>query len=123
MSHNTIQTPGGPSVLRKAVNGMDSALLETLEKSPYSLEDLDVIIPHQANRRITDGLVEKLGIPESKVCRTIDLIGNTSGATVPISLDMAIRGENNVVRVKPGDIVGLTAVGAGYSIGAIVFQY
>jgi len=121
--HNTIQMPGGPSVLRRAVNGMAGALLETLEKSPYNLEDLDVIIPHQANRRITDGLVEKLGIPESKICRTIDLIGNTSGASVPISLDMAIRGGNDVVRVKPGDIVGLTAVGAGYSIGAVVFEY
>lgn len=121
--HNKIHMPGGPQVLRRAVNGMGQALLEALEKSPYELEDLDVIIPHQANRRITDGLVEKLGIPEEKVCRTIDLIGNTSGSTIAISLDMAVRGKLNGVQIKPGDIVGLTAVGAGYSIGAIVFEY
>jgi 3-oxoacyl-[acyl-carrier-protein] synthase-3 len=121
--HNTIHMPGGPKVLRRAVNGMAQALLDALEQSPYELADLDVIIPHQANHRITDGLIEKLRIPAEKVCRTIDSIGNTSGASVAISLDMAVRREAGDVTVKPGDIVGLTAVGAGYSIGAIVFEY
>ena len=121
--HNTIHMPGGPKILRKAVNGMANALLEALTLCPYELDDLDVIIPHQANHRITDGLIEKLGVPEEKVCRSIDSIGNTSGASVAISLDMAIRGKEGAVKVKPGDIVGLVAVGAGYSIGAIVFEY
>ena len=121
--HNTIHMPAGPMVLRRAVNGMVQALMEALEPSPYELEDLDLIIPHQANRRITDGLVEKLGIPESKVCRTIDSIGNTSGSTVAISLDMAVHGKAGNAVVKSGDVVGLSAVGAGYSIGAVVFEY
>ncbi len=121
--HNTICMPGGPQVLRRAVNGMAQALLNAIAQSPYKLEDLDVIIPHQANRRITDGLIEKLEIPEEKVCRTIHLIGNTSGATVAISLDMAIHGKAGNIRVKPGDLVGLVAVGAGYSIGAVIFEY
>jgi len=120
---STLHMPGGPRVLRKAVNGMAEALLKALEQSPYELKELDVIIPHQANRRITYGLIEKLGVSKKKVCRVIDVIGNTSGASVAISLDMAIRGEAGEVRIKRGDKVGLTAIGGGYSIGAVVLQY
>lgn len=119
----TLHMPGGPQVLRKAVNGMAQALLKALEQSPYELEDLDVVIPHQANRRITNGLIEKLAIPPEKVCRIIDEIGNTSGASVAISLDMAIRGQIKDLKIKPGDKVGLTAIGGGYSIGALIFDY
>ena len=120
---STIHMPGGPRVLRKAVNAMAEALLKALEQSPFELEDLDVIIPHQANRRITYGLIDKLGVSKDKVCRVVDLIGNTSGASVAISLDMAIREKAGDIKVKPGDKVGLTAIGGGYSLGAIVFQY
>lgn len=115
--------PGGPRVLRKAVNAMAEALLKALEQSPFGLEDLDVVIPHQANRRITYGLIDKLGVSKDKVCRIVELIGNTSGASVAISLDMAIREKAGDIKVKPGDKVGLTAIGGGYSLGAIVFQY
>jgi len=123
LPRSTLHMPGGPQVLRKAINGMAEALLKVLELSPYGLKDLDVIIPHQANRRITSGLIEKLGVPEEKVCRVISVIGNTSGASSAISLDMAVRGKTGNVRVKPGDKVGLTTIGGGYSIGAIVFEY
>ncbi len=123
LPRSTLRMPGGPRVLRKAVNGMAAALLRALEQSSYKLEDLDVIVPHQANRRITDGLIEKLGVDGKKVCRVIDRIGNTSGASVAISLDMAVRGRTASVRIKPGDKVGLTAIGGGYSIGAMVFEY
>lgn len=123
ISRSTIHMPGGPRVLRKAVNGMAEALLKALELSPYKLEDLDVIIPHQANRRITYGLIEKLGVSKDKVCRIIDQIGNTSGASVAISLDMAIRGQARDVKINPGDKVGLTAIGGGYSSGALIFEY
>ncbi len=118
-----IHMPGGPQVLRKAINGMAGALLKALEKSPYNLEDLDVIIPHQANRRITDGLIEKLGVSKDMVCRVIDIIGNTSGASVAISLDMVIRGKRGAVKINPHDLVALTAIGGGYSSGAIIFEY
>ena len=119
----SLHMPGGPQVLRKAVKTMAHALLKSLEQSPYSLEDLDVIIPHQANLRITYGLIEKLGVSKDKVCRVIDVIGNTSGASVAISLDMAIRGNAGDVKINRGDKVGLTAIGGGYSVGAIVFEY
>lgn len=119
----TIHMPGGAQVLRKAIYGMADALLKALEQSPYKLEDLDVIVPHQANRRITLGLIEKLGVPKEKVCQIIDVIGNTSGASVAIGLDMACRGQAGEVKIMPGDKVGLTAIGGGYSIGAIIFEY
>lgn len=123
LPHSTIHMPGGPHVLKKAVNGMAEVLLKALEKSPYGLYDLDVIIPHQANLRIADGLITKLGIPKEKVCQVIRSIGNTSGASVAISLDMAVRGEANGLKINPGDRVGLTAIAGGYSAGAIVFEY
>jgi 3-oxoacyl-[acyl-carrier-protein] synthase-3 len=119
----TIHMPGGPHVLKRAVNGMAEALLKALEQSPYELEDLDLIIPHQANLRIADGLITKLGIPKEKVCRVIHKIGNTSGASVAISLDMTIRGQVDEVKINPGDYVGLTSIAGGYSAGSIVFEY
>ena len=82
-----------------------------------------MIIPHQANLRIADGLITKLGVPEKKVCRVIHSIGNTSGASEAISLDMAVRGKANDLKIYPGDIVGLTAIAGGYCAGAIVFEY
>ena len=123
LPRNMIYMPGGPHVLKRAVNGMADVLLKALDLSPYELEDLDVIIPHQANLRIADGLINKLGVPEKKVCRVIRSIGNTSGASVAISLDMAIHGEVNDLRINRGDKVGLTAIAGGYSAGAIVFEY
>ncbi len=123
LPRDTIHMPGGPHVLKRAVNGMAEALLKSLEQSPYELEDLDVIIPHQANLRIADGLITKLKVPEEKVCRVIHKIGNTSGASVAISLDMAIRGQVDKIKINRGDRVGLTAIGGGYSAGSIVFKY
>lgn len=123
LPRNMIVMPGGPHVLKRAVNGMAEALYKALEMSPYELDDLDAIIPHQANLRIADGLIKKLGVPEEKVCRVIRSIGNTSGASVAISLDMAVRGEANGLKIDPGDKVGLTAIAGGYSAGAIVFEY
>ena len=123
LPRNMIYMPGGPHVLKRAVNGMAEVLCKALEMSPYALGDLDVIIPHQANLRIADGLIKKLGVPKEKVCRVIRSIGNTSGASVAISLDMAIRGEVDGLKIDPGDKVGLTAIAGGYSAGAIVLEY
>jgi 3-oxoacyl-[acyl-carrier-protein] synthase-3 len=123
LPRNMIHMPGGPSVLKRAVNGMADVLYKALEMSPYDLDDLDVIIPHQANLRIADGLIKKLGVCQDKVCRVIRSIGNTSGASVAISLDMAIRGNVDGLKIDPGDKVGLTAIAGGYSAGALVFEY
>jgi 3-oxoacyl-[acyl-carrier-protein] synthase-3 len=123
LPRNMIYMPGGPHVLKRAVNGMADVLYKALEMSPYELDDLDVIIPHQANLRIADGLIKKMGVSEDKVCRVIRSIGNTSGASVAISLDMAIRGEVDSLKIDRGSKVGLTAIAGGYSAGALVFEY
>jgi 3-oxoacyl-[acyl-carrier-protein] synthase-3 len=120
---HTLHMMGGPRVLRRAVNAMVDALMKALDQSPYKLKDLDVIIPHQANQRITQGLIERLKVPSKKVCQIIDAIGNTSGATIAIGLDMAIRGKAGDTKINRGSKVGLTAVGGGYSLGALVFEY
>ena len=120
---STLRMPGGPKVLRRAVNGMADALFAALKNSPYSLDDIDAIIPHQGNKRITYGLIDYLGVPKEKVCRVIDTIGNTSGASVAISLDMAIMGKAGDVKIKRGDKVALTAIGGGYSFASILFEY
>ncbi len=119
---HTLHMMGGPRVLRRAVNAMADALMKALDQSPYELKDLDMIIPHQANQRITLGLIEKLQVPPKKVLQIIDVIGNNSGATVAIGLDMAIRGKAGNTKINSGDKIGLTAVGGGYSIGALVFE-
>lgn len=123
LPRHMIHMPGGPNVLKRAVNGMAEVLYKALEMSPYELDDLDVIIPHQANLRIADGLIKKLGVHENKVCRVIRWIGNTSGASVAISLDMAIRGQVDNLKIERGNKVGLTAIAGGYSAGALVFEY
>jgi 3-oxoacyl-[acyl-carrier-protein] synthase-3 len=88
---------------------MAEVLYKVLELSPYELDDPDINIPHQANLRVVDGLIKKLGVPEEKVCRVVRSVGNTSGASVAISLDLAIRITADGPKLNPGDLGGLTA--------------
>ncbi len=118
-----LSMPGGPQVLRKAVNAMAEAARNALMVSPYRLEEVSYFIPHQANQRITLGLAEKLGVPADRMVSTIETLGNTSGASVAIALDLAIRGKINGCSISRGDKIVLTAVGGGYSSGAVVFKY
>lgn len=118
-----VKMPGGPRVLRRAVNAMAEAVMRVLERSPYTLEDIDYIIPHQANKRIINGLIEKLSIDPRKVCTTIEKFGNTSGASVPIALDKMARGQLEGYHLKKGDKIVLTAVGAGYTVAGLVLEY
>lgn len=118
-----VRMPGGPKVLRKAINSMAEAVMRALEQSPYKLEDIDYIIPHQANKRITNGLIEKLNVSPHRVCTTIEKFGNTSGASVAIALDKVARGELEGYYLKKGDKIVLTAIGAGYTVAALVLEY
>lgn len=118
-----VKMPGGPRVLRKAINAMAEAVFHALKQSPYKLEDVDYIIPHQANQRITNGLIEKLNVSPDKVCTTIEKFGNTSGASVAIALDKLVRGELEGYSLNRGDKIVLTAVGAGYTLAALVLEY
>ncbi len=108
----------GREVFRHAVVNLAEVLGEVLEEAGLSSEDLDWVVPHQANRRILDATAKKLGLPVEKVIITVDRHANTSAASVPLALDTAVRDG----RIKPGDLVMLEAMGGGFTWGASLLR-
>jgi 3-oxoacyl-[acyl-carrier-protein] synthase III len=109
----------GPAVFKLAVGVLDSAARAVLAKAGRSEADLDWLIPHQANIRIMQGTARKLKLPLDKLVATVDEHGNTSAASVPLALDVAVRSG----RVKRGDTVMLEGVGGGFTWGAVLLDY
>jgi 3-oxoacyl-[acyl-carrier-protein] synthase-3 len=109
----------GKELFKVAVRGMETSLRSALDKADMTAGDLDLVIPHQANRRIIDATRERLGIDDAKVVLNIDRYGNTSSASIPITLDECVRGG----RLKPGDKVGFVAFGGGATWGATVSRW
>jgi 3-oxoacyl-[acyl-carrier-protein] synthase-3 len=104
----------GREVFRHAVVNLASVLRETLEDSGFTADDIDWVVPHQANARILDATARKLGLPAEKVIVTVDQHANTSAASVPLAFDVAIKDG----RIKPGDLVMFEAMGGGFTWGA-----
>jgi 3-oxoacyl-[acyl-carrier-protein] synthase III len=104
----------GQEVFRHAVTNLASVMNETLAAADMPPSSVDWVVPHQANARIIDATVRKLGLDSDKVVRTVDLHANTSAASVPLALDVAVRDG----RIKQGDIVVLEAMGGGFTWGA-----
>jgi 3-oxoacyl-[acyl-carrier-protein] synthase-3 len=109
----------GREVFRHAVVNLADVLGETLAAAGHSMAEVDWVVPHQANKRILDATAKKLGIAAEKVVITVDQHANTSAASVPLALDVAVRDG----RVKKGDLVVLEAMGGGFTWGAAVFRY
>jgi 3-oxoacyl-[acyl-carrier-protein] synthase III len=109
----------GQAVFKLAVGVLDSAARAVLEKAGRSAEDLDWLIPHQANIRIMQGTARKLRLPLDKLIATVDEHGNTSAASVPLALDVAVRSG----RVQRGDTVMLEGVGGGFTWGAVLLDF
>lgn len=109
----------GSDVFKFAVRIMGEAALKALEKCGKTKEDIDYLIPHQANIRIIDAAVKRLNLPLDKVHINLDRYGNTSAASVPVALDEAVRSG----RIKNGDIVVLVAFGGGLTWGANVINW
>ena len=109
----------GPAVFKLAVGVLDSAARAVLAKAGRSEEDLDWLIPHQANIRIMQGTAKKLKLPLEKLVATVAEHGNTSAASVPLALDVAVRSG----QVKRGDTVMLEGVGGGFTWGAVLLDY
>jgi len=109
----------GREVFRNAVVGMGAAAEKALADAGWSIDDVDLLIPHQANIRIIDATTKRLGIDPDKVYTNIDAYGNTSAATIPIALSEAI--DNG--RLKPGAKLVLVAFGAGLTWGATAIQW
>lgn len=112
-------TMNGKEVFKVAVRSMEEISREALEEAGVTIDQVSLVIPHQANRRIITALADRLGLPLEKVVVNVDKYGNTSAASVPVALDEARREG----RIRPGDIVLLNAFGAGFAWGAAVIKF
>ena len=104
----------GREVFRHAVVNLAEVLKETIEEAGITVDQVDWVVPHQANARILDATARKLGLAEEKVVVTVDRHANTSAASVPLAFDVAVRDG----RVKKGDLVLFEAMGGGFTWGA-----
>lgn len=124
-SHETVEkrlhylTMNGREVFKFAVKAMGEAAEAALARCGLTFDDVDYYVPHQANYRIIKASAERFGLPMDRVCVTIDRFGNTSSASIPISLDIAL----NDGRIKPGDLVLLVAFGGGLTWGAAAVRW
>ncbi|MBU1304544.1 MAG: ketoacyl-ACP synthase III [Alphaproteobacteria bacterium] len=109
----------GPEVFRHAVGKITDVVYDTLKKTGYTVADLDWFVPHQANKRIIEGAGAKLGLPPEKVIMTVELHANTSAASVPLALSVAVADG----RIKQGDLVMLEAMGGGFTWGASLIRW
>jgi 3-oxoacyl-[acyl-carrier-protein] synthase-3 len=109
----------GPAVFKLAVGVLDSAARAVLAKAGRTEADLDWLIPHQANIRIMQSTAKKLKLAPEKLIVTVDEHGNTSAASVPLALDVAVRSG----RVQRGDTVMLEGVGGGFTWGAVLLDF
>jgi 3-oxoacyl-[acyl-carrier-protein] synthase III len=109
----------GNELFKVAVRSMADISAEMLEKAGYKAEDVDLVIPHQANQRITDAVASRLGVPEEKVYSNIAEHGNTSSASIPIAIDECIESG----RIREGSLVLLTAFGGGVTWGGTVLRF
>ncbi|KXG86099.1 beta-ketoacyl-ACP synthase III [Agrobacterium bohemicum] len=109
----------GREVFKHAVGMITDVIEAAFEATGTTADDLDWLVPHQANRRIIDGSAKKLGIPSEKVVITVDQHGNTSAASIPLALAVAAADG----RIKKGDLVMLEAMGGGFTWGAVLLRW
>jgi len=131
--HDLLYVDGGPSstrttghlrmegreVFKHAVTNLAGVVREVLDDANLTIDKIDWLVPHQANKRILDGTARKLGLDPAKVIVTVDRHGNTSAASVPLALDVAVSDG----RVKTGDLLLLEAMGGGFTWGACLLRW
>ncbi|MFY8102215.1 MAG: beta-ketoacyl-ACP synthase 3, partial [Allorhizobium sp.] len=109
----------GREVFKHAVGMITDVIEAAFTATGTTADDIDWLVPHQANKRIIDGSAKKLGIPDEKVVITVDKHGNTSAASIPLALATA-AGDG---RIKQGDLVMLEAMGGGFTWGAVLVRW
>jgi 3-oxoacyl-[acyl-carrier-protein] synthase III len=109
----------GQAVFKMAVHVMADVCVETLTMAGKTAEDIDWLVPHQANVRIIDATAKRLGVPAEKTIVTVQGQGNTSAASIPLALDTAVRDG----RIKPGHLVQTVAVGGGFTWGSALIRW
>jgi len=109
----------GQAVFKIAVKGIADSVRRALDRAGLGVDDVDVVVPHQANERIIRAATARLGVPDEKVVVNIAQHGNTSAASIPMALcDAMDQG-----RIRPGDVVVFTAFGAGVTWGSVVLRW
>ncbi|MBS0250197.1 MAG: ketoacyl-ACP synthase III [Proteobacteria bacterium] len=109
----------GREVFRHAVQKISGVIEETLVETGYTPEEIDLFIPHQANKRILDGIAKKLNVAPEKIVMTLDKHGNTSAASIPLALNEAFEAH----RVKEGSLILMEAMGGGFTWGAVLARW
>lgn len=112
-------TMDGKDVFKFAIRVLEESISEVLKKADLKVEDIDLLIPHQANIRIINHVIKKMGLPKEKVYVNLHKYGNTSAASIPIALDEALADG----KIKKGDIVVLSGFGAGLTCGANLIKW
>jgi 3-oxoacyl-[acyl-carrier-protein] synthase-3 len=109
----------GNAVFKRAVETFDKIARETMADLEGDIRDIDWFVPHQANMRIIKAAAKRLGMPMEQVIATVDEHANTSGASIPLALDQAVRDG----KIKRGDTLMFAAFGAGFTWGSAVVKY
>lgn len=109
----------GREVFRHAVQKISGVIEETLVETGYAADEVDLYIPHQANKRILDGIAKKLAVAPEKIVMTLDRHGNTSAASIPLALNSAFEEH----RIKEGSLVLMEAMGGGFTWGAVLARW
>ncbi|HVB28946.1 MAG TPA: beta-ketoacyl-ACP synthase III [Terriglobia bacterium] len=109
----------GNELFKVAVRSLEEVSLRVMEQAGVEPGQIDLFIPHQANQRITEAVRERLGLPAEKVYSNISRVGNTSSASIPICLDECVRSG----RIKKGDLVLMSAFGAGVTWGSVLIRW
>jgi len=109
----------GNQVFRHAVVNLSEAVEKVATRAGIELSEIDWLVPHQANRRILDGVAKKLNLSPERVVVTVDQHGNTSAASIPLALDVAVRDG----RIRRGDLVLMEAMGGGFTWGAALVRF
>jgi 3-oxoacyl-[acyl-carrier-protein] synthase-3 len=109
----------GREVFKHAVGMVTDVIKACFDDAGVTAADIDWFVPHQANRRIIDASADKLGLPREKVVVTVDRHGNTSAASIPLALDVAVKDG----RIKKGDLVMIEAMGGGFTWGAALIRW
>jgi 3-oxoacyl-[acyl-carrier-protein] synthase-3 len=109
----------GREVFRHAVQKISGVIEETLVGAGYAIEDIDLYVPHQANKRILDGIASRLGIPHDRVMMTLAKHGNTSAASIPLALNQAFEDH----RIAERKLILMEAMGGGFTWGAVLARW
>ena len=109
----------GREVFRHAVQKISGVIEETLVMTGYAADEIDLYVPHQANQRILDGVLKRLGVQADKIIVTLDRHGNTSAASIPLALNQAFEDH----RINEGSLVLMEAMGGGFTWGAVLARW